>query len=121
MVGEDVTLTAKSKVDFARMPPCQNSLVPHIQRVNYRVANYKRANQPIVIKPKPHDPGQGWIKTEQGCLEPVWSCGPILPLSLIDLMDSPTIEEENEEDEDEMDIDYDEMLQYIDDDNDDDI
>ena len=35
MVGEDKKLT-KSKVDLSRIPPCSDSLLPHIQRVNYR-------------------------------------------------------------------------------------
>ena len=43
-------------------------------------------------------------------LEPVWSCGPILPLSLIDLMETADLGA-NEEEED--DIDYDEMLQSL--------
>ena len=38
MVGEEDTLNIKSMVDLARVPPCKDSLIPHIQRVNYRVA-----------------------------------------------------------------------------------
>jgi len=30
MVGEDVRLTAKSKVDLSRLPPCRDKLVPRI-------------------------------------------------------------------------------------------
>ena len=46
----------------------------------------------------------------------MWSCGPILPLSLIDLMETADLGEDEEEEDD---IDYDEMLQYLVDDNDD--
>lgn len=59
IVGEDETLSSKSRVDFARLPPCQDSLIPHIQRVNYRVACYKRAAEPIFWRPKPYNEGQG--------------------------------------------------------------
>ena len=87
MVGEDEKLTTKSKVDLSRLPPCRDNLVPHINRVNHRLATYKQADKPIFWSPKPYDPGQGWQKTEEGILEPVWSSGPILPPSLIDLLE----------------------------------
>ena len=73
-------------------------------------------HQPIFWRPKPYDAGQGWQKTEQGFLEPVWACGPILPLSLIDLMETADLEEDEEAEDD---IEYEEMLQYLVDDNDD--
>ena len=40
----------------------------------------------------------GWEKTENG-LEPIWSCRPILPLSLVDLVEK-TVEEIDEDDPD---------------------
>ena len=43
MVGDGEKLTSKSKVDLGRLPPCYSALKPHIQRVNHRVALYKRA------------------------------------------------------------------------------
>ena len=61
MVGEDEKLTSRSKVDLARLPPCQSALKPHIQRVNHRSALYKRANEAILEKPNPYDDGQGWV------------------------------------------------------------
>ena len=48
MVGEDKTLSSKSKVDLSRLPPCHSALKAHPQRVNHRVALYKRANQQII-------------------------------------------------------------------------
>ena len=89
MVGEDNDLTKESKIDLSKLPPCLNSLIPHINRVNHRVAGYKRANVPIFEKPKPNDADQGWTINEYGILEPVWTIGPCLPQSLIDLMDMP--------------------------------
>ena len=78
MVGEDARLTAKSKVDLSRLPPCRDNLVPHIQRVNHHLACYKRAGQAIFWRPKPHNPGQGWKKNDTGSLEPITNT-PIIP------------------------------------------
>ena len=101
MVGEDNDLTNDSKVDLSRLPPCQDSLLPHIYRVNHRVASYKRANIPIFEKRKPNDEHQGWSINEAGILEPVWTTGSILPQSLIDLLDA-TNDDESDEEEIEM-------------------
>ena len=52
----------------------------------------------------------GWIRTEDGLLEPAWHCGPVLPNSLIDLLDtgdSEEVDEEEEEAEEEFDFDDD--------------
>ena len=39
MVGENKKLTTKYKLDLSRLPPCRDSLAPHIGRVNYRLDN----------------------------------------------------------------------------------
>ena len=68
----------------------------------------KWADEPILEKPKPYDDGQGWIRTDDVVLEPVWPYDPVLPNSLVDLMDTGDREEEEreeEEDENEFDID----------------
>ena len=109
MVGENEVLTSKSRVDLSRLPPCRDSLVPHIGRVNYRLANYKRAHKSIFWRPNPYDPGQGWEKTEEGILEPVWSSGLVLPPSLVDLLQK-TVEEAEVEQEDGQEIDFEELL-----------
>lgn len=125
MVGEDNTLNSKSKVDMVRLPPCQDSLIPHIQRVNHRVACYRHAAEPFFERPKPYDEGQGWLKREKGVIEPVWSIGPILPPSLIDLLDTDDTEnhynQQEYEDaepyqEEEMEIDDDHLLMDAEDD-----
>lgn len=100
MVGQDDKLTAKSKVDLARLPPCYDALKPHVQRVNHHVALYKRADESILEKPNPYDEEQGWMRTD-GVLRPVWSCGPVLPTSLVDLLDTTEREQEDEEEEEE--------------------
>lgn len=99
MVGEDEKLSIKSKVDLTRLPPCRSALKPHIQRVNHRAALYKRAHEPIVEKPKAYDEGQGWMKTAEGVLEPLWSYGAVLPNSLVDLLDTDDTEGDEPEEE----------------------
>ena len=75
IVGEDEKLTSKPKVDLARLPPCHPALNTHLQRMNHRVALYKRADESILENPNPYDDGQGWIRTDDGMLEP---CGPAM-------------------------------------------
>ena len=94
IVGEDNDLTMKSKVDFSRLPPCQDSAIPHFYRVNHRVGVFKRGLQQIPEIPKCYDPNQGWLKNDE-TIEPIWSLGPILPQSLIDLL----IDENNDDHE----------------------
>jgi hypothetical protein len=53
----------------------------------------------------PYDEGQGWMRTDKGVLEPVWSCSPVLSTSLVDLLDTGDRVEEEEEEEDEFDFD----------------
>ena len=106
MIGENDKLTSKSKVDLARLPPCHSALKQHVHRVNHRMCLYKRADIPILEKPQPYDPGQGWMKTDEGVLEPLWSSAPVLPESLVDLPGTVESEEDQlEEDDDEFDID----------------
>ena len=111
MAGDDKHLAIKSKVDFARLPPCLDRLIPHIESVNHRLSNYKCAATPVFWRPKPYDPGQGWQKTADGILEPVGSREPVLPPSLVDLLENTADEAENNEDGNELlEIDYDELF-----------
>ena len=118
MVGDDDKLSKKSKVELSRLPPCRDALRPHVKRVNYRIALYKRAGMAIVEKPKPYEE-QGWVRIDDR-LEPLWTEGLILPPSLVDLLDTTYQEgESNEEDGEEDGInDYEELLEYLDDDDD---
>ena len=97
MVGVDEKLTSDSKIDLSRLPPCRDCLIPHIQRVNLRLASFKRANLAFYGSPKPYDTEQGWQKCENGILEPVWSSGAVLPSSLVDIVDD--IQQQSEEDD----------------------
>ena len=66
-------------------------------RCFHHVVLYKRADKFILEKPTPYDDGQEWIRTEDGVLEPVWSCGAALPNSLIDFQGNGDDEEDEEE------------------------
>lgn len=68
MVGENEEPTMRSKEDLSRLPPCKDNFIPHVWRVNYRLANYKRAQQATFWRPNPYDSGQGCEKTEEGIL-----------------------------------------------------
>ena len=113
MVGEDQGLDKTSKIDLARLPPCQDSLIPHINRVNYRISCYKRANIPIFETPKPYEEDQGWTIDATGIIEPKWTKGSVLPQSLIDLLATTT--EDDDEGEDEMEMEVDEFDENDDD------
>ena len=65
MVGEDEALTARSKVDLSRLPPCRDSLFTHIQRRNNSLACYKHAASPMFERPKPFE-DQRWEMSEEG-------------------------------------------------------
>ena len=67
--------------------------------MNHRVVLYKHADESILEKPNAYDDGQWWIRTEDGVLEPVWSCDAALPNSLVELQDTGDREEEEEEEE----------------------
>ena len=110
---EDQSLNLKSAVDLSKLLPCFDNLLPHIYRTNYRLAIHKRADQPIVEAPKPFDEKQGWIKNEEGLLEPIWSTGSIIPNNLVDVIanNSDTEEELDEIDE------FEETIEICNDDN----
>ena len=100
MVGDGVKLTSKSKVDLGRPPPSYSALKPHVQRVNHRVVLYKRAHQTILEKPKPYEEGQGWLRNDSNnMLEPIWSCGGILPTALVDILETTANEDNGDDDE----------------------
>ena len=97
MVGESGAIRSSSKVDLSKLPPCKQSLVPHIKRANYRAAQWKKADIPIQEIPPPTE--HGWTKCED-YIEPVWSEGPVLPSCLEDILLEITAEEETSDGED---------------------
>ena len=106
MVGEDEKLTSKSRVDLSRLPPCRDNPVPHIYRVNHRIAPYKRADKAIFCSPTILD------KAGRRRTRAPWSkCGHLVILlpSLIDLLEKTLEEVEKEEEHADQEIDYDEI------------
>ena len=99
MVGEDEQLKTKSKIDLSHLSPCRDKLISYIRRVNHSLAIYKRADIPIFWYPKPYDPEQGWQRSDEGVLEPVWPCDPGLPPTLIGLVEKITEEMEQFDDD----------------------
>ena len=61
------------------------------------LGQWKHAHIPTYELPKAED-DHGWMKMD-GFLEPVWPRGPILPPSLVDLLDTPEDEQEENKDE----------------------
>ena len=96
MAGEDKPLSADSKVDLARLPPCKILLLPHVHRVNYRLCCYKEGHIPNFEQPKPYDNEQGWAR-ENNIIEPLWTKGIILPQSVVALFDSSRDDEEQDD------------------------
>lgn len=99
MVGEDKPLSHASKVDLTRLPPCKDSLLPHVQRVNHRLSCYKKAHIPIFEQPKPYENNQGWVLGETNIIEPLWTKGSILPQSVVDLLDTRVKDEDADHDD----------------------
>ena len=93
--GSTSSLKDLKKVDLSRLPPCKRALVPHIKRVNYRLAQWKHAHLPTADIPLPTE-DHGWTQRE-GRLEPMWNDGPVLPPSLNEIACSN--EKEDSEDE----------------------
>ena len=84
--GNNLQLKTVKKVDMSQLPPCRRSLLPHIRRVNHRVVQWKRSHllSPDIPPPSTEN---GWLQGEQ-FLEPMWSDGPILPSSLVDVVET---------------------------------
>lgn len=85
-----------NKVYLARLPSCRRSLIPHISRVNYRVAQWKLSH--VAFPELPSPTSHGWtMDYETSILEPVWSEGPILPESLAELVTTDISVDKNEQ------------------------
>ena len=101
MAGEGQTITKSSKVDLSRLPLCHSSLVPHIKRVNYRVAQWKRSH---IKKPDIPSPTDHRWELSEGVLEPLWSDGPVLPARVVDILDFDVNMEAENDSSDESDM-----------------
>ena len=100
MVGKNKSLNQYSKVDFTILPPCKDSLLPHVQRVNYSLGCYKKANIQTFESPMSYEKNQGWVLGENNNIEPLSMRGSILPQSVADLLEANKLEEHSDHDED---------------------
>ena len=77
-----------------------------ILRVNYRICQWKRSHLPSPHIPPPCREN-GWCQGER-LLEPLWSDGPVLPESLLDVVQTVTPPTANNDDSNvDSDDDYD--------------
>ena len=106
MIGDDETLHLKSRVNLSRLPPWK-AVSSRISTALIIALPIIRASNAIFESPKPFDLSQRWEKTEDKNLKPIWSCGPILPSVLIDLIEKTIKEVEEDEHQEESEIDYD--------------
>ena len=95
--GEHGKLKPSKKIELASLPPCQSSLVEHINRVNFQVGIWKRAHIPKSDIPDPTK-GHGWT-VEDGQIQPKWTGKNVLPTELVDILETLNQEEEEHEDE----------------------
>ena len=74
----------KANVDLSKLPPCQNTFGPHVDRVNYKTRINKLSH---IANPQfPSSESNGWITDKDGILQPHWSYGPILSDRLVDIL-----------------------------------
>ena len=93
--GTEETISPHN-IDLATLPRAV-----HIRRVNYQVCVWKRAHELFPEVPSPLE-GHGWTMVN-GCMEPLWTDGDILPTRMLDILD--TCESDSEDDSDvELDI-----------------
>ena len=98
MVGGDTDkIKKKTNVDLSKIPPCQNTFRPHVDRVNYKTCISKLSHIA-----KPHfqsSESNGCITDKDRILHPHWSYGPILPDRLVDIL--ADIQDKSSDDEEE--------------------
>ena len=89
-------IQAKSEVDMAILPPCKDLLYLYI---DYCVAIYKRAHLPYYESPRKDDGHR--LVNEGDILESKWTSQPIMPPSIVNLIEQVNEDFNDEEIEDE--------------------
>lgn len=91
--GGEKEFKKASAFDLSALPPCQNVLIQHLNRVNYQVAIWKCAHEAQPSVPNPTD-GHGWT-VEHGITQPLWTDKDVLPKELVDILEE-TLQETND-------------------------
>ena len=82
--GISRTMLKFAKFHLSRIPLYHHCLIYHIIRVNYPLAHWKQVNVPFVPLSSPTD--HGHLPQSEEHLESVWSKGPILSDTLLDIV-----------------------------------
>jgi len=73
-------------VDLSLIPPCLSSLRMHCLRVNYQTFIWRHSHQAFSDIPSPV--GNGWKMDDDGNLSIEWTDGDVLPQQLVDILAS---------------------------------
>ena len=100
--GLDKALALSSSFDLSALAPCNSCLLEHLNRANYQVGIWKRAH---IAKPDISSPlnGHGWTHDENGEMIPKWTDGEIMPVQLVDVLETTLDVEDQSDDESEDD------------------
>ena len=100
--GLDKALALSSSFDLSALPPCNSSLHEHLNCANYQVGIWKRAHS---AKPDITSPlnGHGWADDENGEMIPKWTNDEIMPVQLVDVLETTLDVEDQSDDESEDD------------------
>ena len=83
-------------------PPCSSCFLEHLNRANYQVGIWKRAHIAKHDIPSPLN-GHGWTHDEHGEMIPKWTNGEIMPVQLVDVLETTLDVEDESDDESEDD------------------
>ena len=92
--GLDKALALSSSFDLSALPPC---LLEHLNRANYQDGIWIRAHTAKPGIPSPLN-GHGWTHDENGEMIPKWNNGEIMPVQLVDVLET-TLDVEDQSDD----------------------
>ena len=64
------TINVKKKIELCSLPPCRKALIQHIRRASFQMAIWRRADTPLIARPKPTDE-HGWHTDDDGSMMPL--------------------------------------------------
>ena len=91
----DTKLDMKKSVDLSTLPPCSDTLIQHIKRVNLQLGVWRNAL--VSFQDIPTAAEHGWVMVDD-LYEPNWCEKNILPVELVELLDDTMDVDSEEED-----------------------